>query len=200
MLKQFICIAKAIEKLFKPHLEVIIHDIKKQKIVYIGNNFSKREIGDDSILDDITFDDSKNVIGPYEKMNYDGKKLKSVSAILKDESGQAVYLLCMNFDLSILSGLTDAIDVFVGKSSYDKSALALFKEDWQEKINIFIYESLKKQGKTVATIDKEDKKKLIINLNNKGAFKGKNTKEYAAKILKISRASLYNYLNEKDSE
>jgi D-arginine utilization repressor len=200
MLKQYTCIAKAIEKLFYPHLEVIIHDIKKQKITYIGNNFSNRDIGDDSILDDITFDNSKNIIGPYEKINYDGKKLKSISAILKNEDGQAAYLLCMNFDLSILSGLTNAIDVFIGKSNYDKSASALFKEDWQEKINIFIYESLKKQGKTVETVDKEDKKKLIINLNNKGAFKGKNTKEYAAKILKISRASLYNYLNEKELE
>ena len=198
MLKQYVSIAKAIEKLFHPYIEVIIHDIKKQKIMYIGNNFSGRNIGDDSILDDITFDNSKNVIGPYEKINYDGKKLKSISAILKDDDGQAIYLLCMNFDLSILSSVTEAIDIFIGKSSYDKSATALFKDDWQEKINIFIYESLKKQGKTISKIDKEDKKKIIINLNNKGAFKGKNTKEYAAKILKISRASLYNYLNEKE--
>lgn len=198
MLKQYICIAKAIEKLFYPHLEVIIHDINKQKIIYIGNNFSDRDIGDDSILDDISFDNSKNIIGPYEKINFDGKKLKSISAILKDEGDNAVYLLCMNFDLSVLSGLTDAIDIFIGKSNYDKSASALFKDDWQEKINVFISESLKKQGKTIATMDKEDKKKLIIKLEIKGAFKGKNTKDYVAKILKISRASLYNYLNEKE--
>lgn len=147
MLKHYVCIAKAIEKLFFPHVEIVIHDIIKQKIAYIGNSFSDRRVGDSSILDDISFEKSKNIIGPYEKINFDGKKLKSITSILYDDKNKEKYLFCINFDLSVLENLTFAIESFIGKTSYDKSATSLFKDDWQEKINIFVYESLKNLGK-----------------------------------------------------
>ena len=60
MLKQYVLIAKSIERLFHPYVEIVIHDINKHRIAYIGNNFSNREIGDDSVLDDISFDEVKD--------------------------------------------------------------------------------------------------------------------------------------------
>jgi len=86
MIQQYLNIAKALEQLFYPQLEVVIHDIKQKKVVYIGNNFSNRELGDDSVLDDISFEKSKKIIGPYEKINYDGKILKSISIVLEEKN------------------------------------------------------------------------------------------------------------------
>ncbi|KAB8040372.1 hypothetical protein GCL60_00205 [Silvanigrella paludirubra] len=197
MIQQYLNIAKALEQLFYPQLEVVIHDIKQKKVVYIGNNFSNRELGDDSVLDDISFEKSKKIIGPYEKINYDGKILKSISIVL-EEKNEKKYLMCLNFDISVLNQLSNFIEIFIGKSEYDRSASFIFKDDWREKINIYINNNLKEKGKIIDNINKEEKKELIIDLQNKGAFNGKNSKDYVAKILKISRATVYNYLNEKD--
>ena len=179
MIQQYLNIAKALEQLFYPQLEVVIHDIKQKKVVYIGNNFSNRELGDD-----ISFEKSKKIIGPYEKINYDGKILKSISIVL-EEKNEKKYLMCLNFDISVLNQLSNFIEIFIGKSEYDRSASFIFKDDWREKINIYINNNLKEKGKIIDNINKEEKKELIIDLQNKGAFNGKNSKDYVAKILKI---------------
>ncbi|KAB8033659.1 helix-turn-helix transcriptional regulator [Fluviispira multicolorata] len=197
MLNQYLNIAKAIELLFYPQLEVVIHDIITKKIIYLGNDFSNREVGDDSVLDDISFEHSKKVIGPYEKINFDGKVLKSISIVIEDKN-EPKFLMCLNFDLSILNNLANTIELFIGKSSYEKSESFIFKDDWREKINVYVNENLKSKGKILNSINKEEKKELIIDLQKKGAFKAKNSKDYIAKILKLSRATIYNYLNEKE--
>ena len=51
-LDNFRAIADAIATLFFPHAEVVLHDLRTQKVDYIANNLSKREIGDDSSLED----------------------------------------------------------------------------------------------------------------------------------------------------
>ena len=137
----------------------------------------------------------KDVIGPYGKINFDGKKLKSISAVLKNELGIPEYLFCINFDCSFLSELVGTVDAFIGKPGFDKSTAHLFKDDWQEKINIFVHETLKKRGLTVATSSKAQKRELVNQLQKKGAFKAKSSTTYAARVLKISRATVYNYLS-----
>ncbi len=199
MYNQYLNFAKAIEVLFYPQLEVVIHDIITKKIIYLGNNFSNRDIGDDSVLDDISFEKSKNIIGPYEKINFDGKVLKSISIVI-EEKNKPKFLMCLNFDISVLNNLANTIELFIGKFSYEKSENFIFKDDWREKIHVYVNENLKSKGKILNSINKEEKKELILDLQKKGAFKGKNSKEYIAKILKLSRATIYNYLNEKEEQ
>lgn len=193
MLASYINISKSLEKLFYPYLEVIIHDLQLQKIIHIGNNLSNRKIGDDSILNEINFEKCNEIIGPYEKINYDGKILKSISVVVED--GKERYLMCLNFDCSILLNIKNIVDIFLNKNTYDSNAAVLFKDDWQEKINIYLTQTLGKIAKTVDHLSKEDKRQIIYDLDKKGAFLAKNSKEYVAKILNISRATVYNYLN-----
>jgi len=194
MLANYINISRSLEKLFYPYLEIVIHDLKTQKIIYIANNFSKRNIADNSIINDLPFQSTNNIIGPYEKINYDGKVLKSISIFL--ESGKDKYLMCLNFDCSQLCKMQNIIDIFLNKEFYDKNAAVLFKDDWQEKINIYLNQTLRKTAKTVEHLSKEEKKEIILDLEKKGAFIAKNSKEYIAKLLNISRATVYNYLND----
>jgi len=198
MINTYKPLCQAIERLFAPYAEVVIHDLKKGKIAYLGGGFSDRKVGDPSNLDDVPLDDSKDVIGPYEKTNFDGRKLKSISVVLRQgEKAKASHMLCINFDTSVLGELSATIAAFIGRSNFDQSATMLFKEDWQERINVFVHETLKKRGKTVATATKDDKKSIVALLERQGAFRGKSATAYAAKVLKISRASIYNYLNQQ---
>lgn len=64
-LDNFRAIADAIATLFFPHAEVVLHDLRTQKIDHIANNLSKRAVGDDAALEDLLENtpDERN-IGP----------------------------------------------------------------------------------------------------------------------------------------
>src|SRR5471032_1406661 len=68
LLARYSAIADGIVLLFPPYTEVVIHDLSTQTVVHVANNQSKRELGDESSLDDIEFDPDESVIGPYEKL------------------------------------------------------------------------------------------------------------------------------------
>lgn len=89
-------VADGIAALFFPNVEVVIHDVSTNKIAYLANNLSKRKPGDDAGLEDFDIDSDGQVTGPYEKLNWDGKKMRSVSIAARDEQGLPRYLLCIN--------------------------------------------------------------------------------------------------------
>ncbi|WP_371923148.1 helix-turn-helix domain-containing protein [Legionella sp. 27cVA30] len=47
---------------------------------------------------------------------------------------------------------------------------------------------------TFDTLNRKEKKALVIHLHRVGAFSGKNSAQYIAEILNVSRATIYNYL------
>ena len=103
MLENYINISKSLEKLFTPYLEIVIHDLNLKKITYIANNISNRQIGEDSNLSDIKFDNSQNIIGPYEKINYDGKGIiKSKTIYAYDNKGLIKQKTILNADNKVI--------------------------------------------------------------------------------------------------
>lgn len=193
-LKKFFPIAQAIEKLLHPYAEVVIHDIKKNKIVALFNNFSKRKVGEDSSLEQKDLPKSGEILGPYEKINWDGKRLKSISSFLRDQKGKSIGLLCINLDISVLEKYQTLIDTFINKNQLSKKPEVLFKDDWRERINQYIHHYLAKYSLSLSTLTAEEKRKVILFLQTEGAFKGKNAANYISQILNVSRATVYNYL------
>src|ERR1700730_5232879 len=112
-IKSFLPTAEAIQRLLYPYAEVVIHDIKRNRIAAIFHPFSKRRPGDSSMLTPEEIARLEDCIGPYEKINWDGSKLKSVSSVIRDESGQAIGLLCINLDISQLIKINDYITTFI---------------------------------------------------------------------------------------
>lgn len=187
-------IAEAIERLLFPFAEVVIHNIKTDKIVAIYNAFSKRKIGDPSLLskEDKMFNLDHSA--PYEKVNVDGRKLKSISSVIRDDKNNAVGLFCVNLDISKLETCKSLIDNFINCESLISQPTALFKNDWQERINQYTHAYLNKNHLNLDTLSKLEKQKVVQHLNEMGAFTGKNTASYIAQLLKVSRATVYNYL------
>lgn len=195
-------VAEAFARLLHPFAEVVIHDLNKDRIEAIYNPFSKRVVGDNSYLDhwDFTVDADDNVIGPYEKINYDGRRLKSISIVIRGEAGKAVGFLCVNMDVSVFENYRDTIQVFLGNNdeSISESKKELFKDDLYEQINTFVQGYCRAQQLSLGALSREDKKAIIAVLRDRGAFFGKNASEYIARILNVSRATVYNYLKEKE--
>lgn len=200
MLSRYHTIADAITLLFAPYAEVALHDLASQKLVYISNNRSQRELGEDSNLSELQGDQGLQVIGPYLKRNWDGSQLRSISAVLRDDNGTPIGLLCINLDITVLESAKAALEVFLGGNALQPQPDVLFQDDWQERINTFIHQWLQQRQQTLSTLNGASKRALVEALYHQGAFKGKNAAGYVAKILGIGRATVYNYLkNIKES-
>lgn len=195
-IQQVLPTAQAIALLLHPFAEVVVHDLALDKVAAIFNSYSHRQVGDDSLLEDMEFDPSKDIIGPYEKLNWNGRRLKSISVVIRDSQAMAVGLLCINLDVSKFDDLNQVLERFLDQKNLVPQPQALFKDDWQERINIYVHDHLRQQHKTLENLTRADKQALIDVLNREGAFKQKNAATYVGKVLGISRATVYKYLSE----
>ncbi|ANI30622.1 hypothetical protein PL78_12395 [Yersinia entomophaga] len=200
MLSRYHTIADAIAILFAPYAEVAIHDMASQTLVYIANNYSHRQLGEDSNLSELAFDQSAKLLGPYQKRNWDGRQLRSISSVLRDDDGKIIGLLCINLDITVFENAKMALDIFLNNSGLQPQPAVLFQDDWQERINTFIHQWLQQQQLSLSTLNNPSRRALVEALYQHGGFKGKNAAGYVAKILGIGRATVYNYLkNNKES-
>jgi len=188
-------IADSIATLLFPHAEVILHDLKTKQVVHIANNLSKRKIGDDSALDELHSDPrSAQSIGPYEKLNWDGQRMRSITSILRDGEGQAVMALCINLNYSVLEQARDALNLFFQASRVMPQPEALFRDDWQERINTFLHAWLHKNSLSLNGLRREDKRQLVEALYHERAFEGRSAYDYVANVLLMGRATVYKYV------
>ena len=192
-LKQYFPIAQAMAALLHPFGEVVIHDVKRGRIAAIFNNLSKRKAGDDSLLEEMGNPaEYPDVFPLYFKTNWDGRKMKSATATLRDAKGTPIGLFCVNIDLSKWEEMGEFVQKWMGE--VDQQPKALFKDDWKEKINHFVSSYLKQKAIALNSLTKENKRALVLALHREGAFKAKNAAHYIADVLGISRATIYNYL------
>ncbi|AXT47311.1 MULTISPECIES: helix-turn-helix transcriptional regulator [Chromobacterium] len=196
MLSRYQSIADAIATLFYPYAEVVLHDLATQSVAYIANNFSKRELGDDSGLDELENTPDATVIGPYEKLNWDGRKLRSISVVLRDDAGAAIGMMCVNLDISVFEGARAALDLFLSGSKLVAQPAVLFEDDWQERINRFIHGWLQQRQLSLSILNREHKRELVEALLHEGAFRGKNAANYVANVLGMGRATVFKHLKE----
>lgn len=192
-------VCDGIAALFQPYVEVVLHDLATETVVYIANNFSKRELGESSLMHEIEFEPSDNVIGPYEKINWDGCPIKSISIILRAEE-KPIAVMCINTDVSHFNSALRILETLTAVPKDAEKSTALFKEDWHERINEYINAWVGQRGTTIAVMNKSAKKELVIDLARDGALGGRNAAAYIARVLGLGRATVYNYLrNESGS-
>jgi predicted transcriptional regulator YheO len=196
-LDNYRAIADAIATLFFPHAEVVLHDLNTQKVDYIANNLSKREVGDDAALEDMLSGDvDERNIGPYEKLNWDGQKIRSLSTVLRDSDGQPQAVLCINLNISLFENAKAALDLFLSPSKLIPQPDALFRDDWQERINTFLHAWLRERQLSLNLLTRDHKRELVLALHAEGAFKGKSASNYVANVLSMGRATVYKHLKE----
>jgi len=191
----YAAMADGVATLLFPHAEVVVHDLRSQTIVHIANNISKRQLGDDSALHDLPADlNGATRLGPYEKLNWDGQKIRSISSVMLDDNGQPEALLCINFNVSLLEQARQALDVFFQASRLLPQPEVLFRDDWQERINTFMHSWLAERSQSLNTLEREHKRELIEALHGEGAFRGKSAYDYVANVLNMGRATVYKYV------
>jgi len=189
----------AIALLLQPQAEVVLHDLATETVAHISNPFSHREVGEPSLLHEIDFRPEVALIGPYEKVNFDGRRLKSVSAVLR-EDGRAVGVICINLDVTHLQSAIELLTALTRVPLGAGQPAVLFQEDWHERINQYVHAWTARNGVVIAGLSRAQKLQLVGELAAEGAFGGKHAAAYVSRVLQMSRASVYNYLRAAKSE
>lgn len=191
----YVPVCDAIAQLLWPHAEVVLHDLKSGTIAYIANSYSKRRPGDSSLTDAETeFDLACDVIGPYPKTNWDGRRLKSITSVIRDAGGKPIGLLCINHDIEAFAGALEQLTGLIALPEKKEQSAALFARDWRETVNAIVGDFLKARSRSIAALNGEDKDDLIARLDREGMFEIRKAVPYIAEVLKLSRATIYNRL------
>jgi D-arginine utilization repressor len=190
-LEAHFAVADGMAALFKPYVEAVVHDIRSDSVAYVANPFSPREPGDPSDIQSLVITERTHLIGPYEKINWDGRRIKSVTIVLRDTANVPVGLLCINVDVTEFDAVRRTLQAFIGMAEPAGSAEALFRDDWHEKINQFVAAWMAQHATTVDRLERAGRLALIEALHETGAFEGRRAAAYVAKMLGISRATIY---------
>ncbi len=132
-------------------------------------------------------------MGPYDKANVDGARLKSITAALRDDKGKRIGLMCVNMDVSQFDQAIKLLSAFAAPS--EPRPEAMFRQDWREHINLVIRAFLEQKRKALKALDREERIALIAEIDAAGLFAARNAAPHVASAMNVSRATVYALLN-----
>ncbi len=183
--------------------EVVLHDLRSPEssiIAIVHGDITGRKVGDPST--NLGLPVLKNPYGDYDNYNYksrtrSGKVLRCSSVYLKDPDGRVFAAICANYDISELSVAANILRSLT--LTQDEEVDEHFATDINDVINRILDEALQTNRNAILSGDKEERVKLIQALDAKGIFTVKGAVDRVAKLLGVSRVTVYGYLNEVEA-
>ncbi|OJV64511.1 MAG: hypothetical protein BGO41_12945 [Clostridiales bacterium 38-18] len=199
-LLSIIPIAKAVAETFGSNCEVVIHDFRNMEnsIVAIFNGHVTGRTIETQMSEPILSKINKHQEG-HDVYNYTGKstlgrELKSTTTFMKDDDGEIVGCMCINFDIT---DLLSARNVMNELCKVDEKEIEVIGEI--NKVNDVLYDivegTIHKFGRPVIYLTKDEKVSIVKDLEEKGVFLIKGAIDYVANSLQVSRYTIYNYLD-----
>lgn len=187
---------QAFVKLLHPFAEVAIHDLEKGVVAAIYHNISQRKIGETSPLTELKIPTDKfpDVFPPYYKCNWDGRPLKCTSITMRDKKGKAIGLICLNLDVSYFQDAQQLLRSFLTVTCEAENPIELFGNRPEDEIETIIKQFLQEKQLSLRSLNRLQKRELVLHLHGKGVFNFKNAAPLVAKKLSMSRASIYNHI------
>jgi D-arginine utilization repressor len=179
--------------LLHPHAEVVVHDVKRDRVLAIWNAYSGRKVGDPSLLGELTGKAGFGVLGPYEKIGADGHRIVSVTVEIADGAA----LICINLDRYVLDDAIGALQRFA--QAVVPQPQILFERDWREEITRVVDEWCRQEQLDRARLKRAHRVDVVRILDDKGLFATRNAGALVGSCLGVSRATVYNLLQEARS-
>lgn len=193
-------IGAALARLLSPHAEVVLHDPATDEIAAIWNPLSGRAPGDPSLLgelDELAAAET-DVYGPYPKTLSDGRRLSSVSAVIRADDGKPAYVLCVNVDRTAFEQASRLLAAFAAPVAGQPRVL--FEHDWSETLNELVAEFVRERGLTIERLSRADRLELLGRLDAAGVLSQRRSVPAVAHALRISRSALYQLLAQTRKE
>jgi predicted transcriptional regulator YheO len=201
----FIPFVDALAETFGKNCEVVLHDFSKphQSIIKIANgHLTGRGVGGpatDLILSYLGKREERvdSLIG-YRTKTEKGAELKSTTVFIRDNRQRVVGALCINIDITPYLSLRDLSEQFCFRSDVEgnKQFPEKFESNVDQLIKELLEQSIKKIGKPIVHMRKEDKLQIIRELKENGLFLIKGSAKRVSQELNVSLATIYKYLEE----
>lgn len=196
--KWFSQIFDLLESHFGKDVEFVIHDLSleyEHTLVDIRNgNITNRKIGDTGdILGLQVIRGSIQDGNCYNYINFteDGRTLRSSTLFLKDENMKPVIGIGINEDITAMLNFESYL---VEKNRVGSHNTEIFVHDVNKMLDKIIDDAQIEIGKSVSTMNKDDKIKFVSYLDQRGAFLITKSGPKVCELLGISKYTLYNYL------
>jgi predicted transcriptional regulator YheO len=188
LIKQYKVLVEFLSKTLGPDYEIALHDWRQEhSIVALENgHISGRSVGGPLTNVALKIIAEKSYKTADYKINYSGlskgnKKLRSCTMFIKDEEGELVGLLCINFDDQRYRDLSKLVlqlchpDSYVERGQAAEAALARdAEENFPNSMNALtddvINDVLMELGTQVERLTQEEKLKIIGMLDENGVF------------------------------
>ncbi|HHY92307.1 MAG TPA: hypothetical protein GX511_03100 [Firmicutes bacterium] len=199
LLKALIPVVEGLGKTFGRYTEVVLHDISdpEHSIIAIANGeVSGRSLG--GPMTEVGLRMIRASQGAQDLLNYsnytrDGRKLKSSTILLRDETGQIIGCLCINVDLTEMSAAERVLQEYCRVE--DAGPAETLATNVSDVLEHLVEQAVAETGKVPVHMTREDKIQVVKTLEKQGAFLVRGAAEYIAKILGVSRYTVYNYLD-----
>ena len=193
--------ADGIAALLFPDLEAVVHDLRSGQIAHIANGFSKRKVGDASLISDLPeLNKGLDVIGPYEKAGLNNRSLRSISIAARGPDGQVAALLCLNFDVTVLTHVQKLLSGYVVGVPPQTRPAPLFRTDWREQLNAIVQAISVKHNVRQSDFGRAEIMLALAQARTAGLLDIRNFIDYFGEYFGISRATVYNYLKATPKE
>lgn len=200
-------LAHGIAAQFGPKCEVVIHDLTSEDhtstIVAIENgHVTGRKPGDGP--SHVVLEALHSVRSPlqdhlaYLTRTQDGKILKSSTLFLRDNHGEVVAIFGINYDITLLLAAQGMLEEMTAIPQPEQEPEPIC-QNVSDLLNELINQSVRRVGKPVALMTREDKIRAVRFLNDTGAFLITKSSDKISKFFGISKYTLYSYLDESKS-
>lgn len=200
-------LARGIARQFGPNCEVVVHDLEsndpERSIVAIENgHISGRRVGDgpSHVVLEALRENRAHLEDhlAYLTRTKDGKILKSSTIYLRDNTGTAIGIFAINYDITLMLAMEETLRNFTAAETPEREPEHISR-NVSDLLDELIDQSVKVVGKPVPLMSKEDKVKAIQFLNNTGAFLITKSGDKVCKFFGISKYTLYSYIDEAKS-
>jgi predicted transcriptional regulator YheO len=174
----------------------VLHDAERDRVLAIWNPLARRAPGDPSKLGELDqlAPSGDDVYGPYEKLLADGRRLSSVSAVLRGPTGEAAALLCINLDRTPMEHAAALLAGFAAPSTPRPEPL--FEQDWGDRVQQIVGAFVRAHGCPVERLSRDQRLSALSELDQAGIFSVRRAVPVVANALRVSRSTVYALLAE----
>jgi predicted transcriptional regulator YheO len=201
ILKTYFPVADMIAGTFGNSCEVVVHDLSQPEssVVHVANgSVTGRQVGQSfdhlvrQVLLNKNFKDDK--VTNYLFESSDGKKVKSSSALIRDEAGEVIGMLCINCDLTACQVMQAQLQSFLCTGQAEPEA----EKDVDQDVMAVIDELILKIIGTadVKNMTRKKSVEIVRFMDEKGIFLVKGAIDKVAALMGVSRVTIYSYLDE----
>jgi predicted transcriptional regulator YheO len=206
--KNLIRIAKALGEMFGPSCEIVLHDLSRpdNSIIYITGDVTGRQVGGPLTgfaLGMLRESNRPNDVVGYISHSPNGKTMKSSTIFINDEEGNPIGIFCINFDLDPLlrAGLQfSELTATKGRLEIEKS----FPTNTPNLLEDMVHESLQRvlsrngPDEYNGSINTAQRRDIVADLDRQRAFMIRGSTPLVAKLLGVSRYTIYKDRNSLD--